>query len=133
MVSPRYRAAEPAGRRGIKWLITELISASCFFVGLLGVLVTVDIVVGLQALYYWQSNQTEAVESLYQQPAELKKLQEAQRNSLTEYRMVDAGKKNGINSHREGDGIGRSRVIAKKTVKTTPHRENYDDGSTCSN
>jgi hypothetical protein len=61
-----------------------------FFVGLLSVILTFDIVVGLQALYYWQLNRTETAESLYRRPAKLNALTDAQKKRLTEYRMLDA-------------------------------------------
>jgi hypothetical protein len=52
----------------------------------------IDTVVGLQALYYWQLNQVETSENLYQPPAKLKTLLNAQQTRLTDYRMVDAKK-----------------------------------------
>jgi hypothetical protein len=63
-----------------------------FFVGLLCVIVTIDIVVGLEALYYWQLNQIEAVEDAESRPANLRALLEAQQKQLTDYRVLD-GKK----------------------------------------
>lgn len=63
-----------------------------FCVGLLSVILTIDIVVGLEALYYWQLNRAETAESLYQQPANLKALLETQRTRLTDYRIMDAKK-----------------------------------------
>jgi hypothetical protein len=59
------------------------------FVGLLGVILTIDAVMGLQALYYWQLNSTETAEDLYQPPAKLTPLLTAQRTRLADYRMVD--------------------------------------------
>jgi hypothetical protein len=61
-----------------------------FCVGLLSVILTIDIVVGLEALYYWQLDRTETAVSLYPPPANLKALLEAQRTRLTDYRIVDA-------------------------------------------
>jgi hypothetical protein len=63
-----------------------------FFVGLLSVIVTVDIVVGLEALYYWQVTQTEAAEDADPRPANLRALLEVQQKQLTDYRVLD-GKK----------------------------------------
>ena len=63
-----------------------------FFVGLLGVILTVDVIVGLQALYYWQVDRTETAEELYQTPRKLNSLLDAQRTQLTDYRMMDAKK-----------------------------------------
>lgn len=63
-----------------------------FFVGLLSLIVTTDIVVGLEALYYWQLNQTEAVEDAQPRPANLTALIEAQQNQLTDYRVLDRKK-----------------------------------------
>ena len=60
------------------------------FAGLLSVILTLDVVVGLQALYYWQLDRMETSEDLYQPPAKLKSLLNAQRTQLTDYRMVDA-------------------------------------------
>lgn len=62
------------------------------FVGLLGVVLTVDFVVGLQALYYWQLDRIEASEDASQQPANLAALTTGQEKRLTEYRMLDAEK-----------------------------------------
>jgi hypothetical protein len=62
------------------------------FVSLLGVILTIDIVVGLQALYYWQLGRDEASESLYQPPPKLEALVNAQRAVLADYRIVDAKK-----------------------------------------
>jgi hypothetical protein len=55
---------------------------------------TVDVVVGLQALYYWQLNRVETSDDIYQPSAKLATLQTAQRTWLTDYRMADAGKGN---------------------------------------
>ena len=63
-----------------------------FFVGLLSVILTIDIVVGLQALYYWQLQRMDASQDVYQPPAKLKALLDAQQTQLTDYRMVDARK-----------------------------------------
>ena len=57
-----------------------------FFAGLLSVILTLDVVVGLQALYYWQLNRVEISEDICQPSAKLN----AQRTQLTDYRMVDA-------------------------------------------
>jgi hypothetical protein len=61
-----------------------------FFVGLLSVILTIDAVVGLQALYYWQLDRLETSDELYRPPAKLASLLAAQQKQLTEYRMVDA-------------------------------------------
>ena len=61
-----------------------------FFAGLLSVILTIDVVVGLQALYYWQLNRVEMSEDIYQPSAKLKSLLNAQRTQLTDYRKVDA-------------------------------------------
>jgi hypothetical protein len=63
-----------------------------FFIGLLSVILTLDIVVGLQALYYWQLDRTETADELYQPPKELTALLYAQRAQLADYRVVDAKK-----------------------------------------
>jgi hypothetical protein len=65
-----------------------------FFVGLLSVIVTADIVVGLEALYYWQLGETQVVEDAEPRPANLRALVEAQQKQLTDYRVLD--KKKGI-------------------------------------
>lgn len=62
------------------------------FAGLLGVILTIDVVVGLQALYYWQLSSVETSEELYQRPPKLAALLTAQQTRLTDYRMVDAKK-----------------------------------------
>jgi hypothetical protein len=62
-----------------------------FVVGLVSVLLTVDLIIGLQALYYWQLNRDEASASLDQSP-KLQALLNAQRTHLDEYRLVDAEK-----------------------------------------
>ena len=62
------------------------------FVGLLSVVLTVDVVMGLQALYYWQLDRVEMSEDLYQPPAKLEALLAAQGAQLSDYRMVDAKK-----------------------------------------
>jgi len=62
------------------------------FVGLLSVILTIDIVVGLQSLYYWQLNRVETSEAIYQPPKKLESLLNAQRTQLTDYRMVDEKK-----------------------------------------
>jgi hypothetical protein len=61
-----------------------------FFVGLLSVILTIDAVVGLQAMYYWQLDRLETSDDLYRPPAKLGTLLAAQQKLLTEYRMVDA-------------------------------------------
>jgi len=63
-----------------------------FFVGLLSVILTVDAVVGLQALYYWQLDRLETSDELYRPPAKLKTLLADQQKRLTAYGMVDAEK-----------------------------------------
>jgi hypothetical protein len=63
-----------------------------FFVGLLSVILTLDVVVGLQALYYWQLDRTETADELYQPPKKLTALLHAQRTQLTDYRMMDTKK-----------------------------------------
>jgi hypothetical protein len=63
-----------------------------FFVGLLSVILTIDIVVGLQALYYWQLNREETSEALYQPPKKLASLLNTQRMHLTDYYRVDEKK-----------------------------------------
>jgi len=62
------------------------------FVALLSVILTIDVIVGLQALYYWQLNRAETSEDLYPPSAKLESLLNAQRTQLTDYRMVDAEK-----------------------------------------
>jgi hypothetical protein len=62
------------------------------FVGLLSVIVTADVVVGLEALYYWQLNRIEASDDLYQRPAKVETMLTAQRAQLADYRVVDAKK-----------------------------------------
>jgi hypothetical protein len=62
------------------------------FVALLSVVLTIDIVVGLQALYYWQLDRVEMSEELYPPSAKLESLLNAQRTQLTDYRIVDAKK-----------------------------------------
>jgi hypothetical protein len=63
-----------------------------FCVGLVSVILTIDFVVGLQALYYWQLNQAETSEDLFRPSAKLKTLLDAQQTRLTDYRIVDAKK-----------------------------------------
>ena len=63
-----------------------------FVVGLLSVILTCDIVIGLQALYYWQLNRVETSEDLYQPSPKLKALKETQQARLADYRNVN-GKK----------------------------------------
>jgi hypothetical protein len=63
-----------------------------FFVGVLSVILTMDAVVGLQALYYWQLQQVEASDALYPPPAKLQSLLATQEKQLTDYRVVDAKK-----------------------------------------
>jgi hypothetical protein len=62
------------------------------FVGLLGVILTIDVVVGLQALYYWQLDRVETTEELHQPPAKRAALLAAQEARLADYRMADAKK-----------------------------------------
>jgi hypothetical protein len=63
-----------------------------FFVGLLSVILMIDAVVGLQALYYWQLDQVETSEELYSRPAKLETLLTDQQKLLTDYRVLDAKK-----------------------------------------
>jgi ATP/ADP translocase len=63
-----------------------------FFVGLLSVILMIDIVVGLQALYYWQLDRVETSEDIHQPPAKLEVLLAAQQTRLTDYSIVDAKK-----------------------------------------
>ena len=63
-----------------------------FFVGLLSVILTIDAVVGLQALYYWQLDRLETSDELYRPPAKLEALLATQQKRLTDYRMVDVKK-----------------------------------------
>ncbi len=63
-----------------------------FFVGLLSVILTIDAVVGLQALYYWQLDRVETSDDFYRPPAKLDAMLTAQRKLLTDYRVVDARK-----------------------------------------
>ncbi|MBN1855265.1 MAG: hypothetical protein JW829_21215 [Pirellulales bacterium] len=63
-----------------------------FFVGLLSVVLLIDVVMGLQALYFWQLDRVETAEDLYRPPAKLEDLLAAQRAKLTDYRVVDAKK-----------------------------------------
>ena len=62
------------------------------FVGLLSVIVTTDVVIGLEALYYWQLDRVEASDELYERPANIEKLVTAQRAQLADYRVLDAKK-----------------------------------------
>ena len=62
------------------------------FVGLLSLIVTTDVIVGLGALYYWQLDRVEASDDLYQRPAKIEALVTAQRGQLADYRIVDAKK-----------------------------------------
>jgi hypothetical protein len=62
------------------------------FIGLLSVIVTVDVVVGLEALYYWQLDQIESSDDLHQRPPKVEALLTAQRAQLADYRIVDAKK-----------------------------------------
>ncbi|HLA84798.1 MAG TPA: hypothetical protein VJL29_08390 [Thermoguttaceae bacterium] len=62
------------------------------FVGLLGTILTVDAVVGLQALYFWQLRSAERSETLYAPDAELESLVETQQARLAEYWIVDPKK-----------------------------------------
>ncbi len=63
-----------------------------FFIGALSVILMFDIVVGLQALYYWQLDRVETSDDLYQPPAKLIALDEAQNKRLTDYRLLDEKK-----------------------------------------
>ncbi len=61
-----------------------------FFVGLLSVVLLIDVVVGLQALYFWQLDRVTTAGDLYQPPVKLENLLAAQRANLSDYRVVDA-------------------------------------------
>jgi hypothetical protein len=63
-----------------------------FFVGLLSVVLTIDAVVGLQALYYWQVDRLESSDELHPPSAKLEALVAAQQKKLTVYHVVDARK-----------------------------------------
>jgi len=63
-----------------------------FFVGLLSVVLTIDAVVGLQALYYWQLARAEAAIDYSAASKKLHKLLDEQRKTLNEYRVLDAAK-----------------------------------------
>jgi hypothetical protein len=62
------------------------------FVGLLGVILTIDCIAGLQALYYWQQSRAETSADLFQPSSKLERLLTAQQAQLTDYRIVDAKK-----------------------------------------
>lgn len=62
------------------------------FVGLLSVILTVDAVVGLQALYYWQLGRVETSDALYPPAANLESELAAQQKRLTDYWVVDPKK-----------------------------------------
>ncbi len=64
-----------------------------FFVGLLSVILMLDIVMGLEALYYWQRDRGETADDLNRVSPKLEKLLAAQQTRLSDYRMVDAKKK----------------------------------------
>ena len=59
------------------------------FVGLLSVILTVNAVVGLQALYYWQLGRIETSDDLYPPAANLDSELAAQQKRLTDYWVVD--------------------------------------------
>jgi hypothetical protein len=63
-----------------------------FFIGLLSVVLTVDVVMGLQALYYWQLDRAETASDLFPASAKLEKELSAQRALLADYRVEDAEK-----------------------------------------
>jgi hypothetical protein len=63
-----------------------------FFAGLLSLILTTDLVVGLQALYYWQVHQAETTQDFFERPMKLESLLTVQRTRLTDYRVVDAKK-----------------------------------------
>ncbi|MBN2295846.1 MAG: hypothetical protein JXM70_25675 [Pirellulales bacterium] len=62
------------------------------FIGLLSVILTSVVVVGLQALYYWQVDRMQLAEQLWEPSAKMEKLTAAQQARLTDYRMLDAKK-----------------------------------------
>ena len=62
------------------------------FAGLLGAILTVVVIVGLQALFYWQLDRMKLSEELWQPSAKLEALTAAQQTRLTDYRMLDAEK-----------------------------------------
>ena len=55
-------------------------------------ILTIDVVVGLQALYFWQLDRVEVSEQADQPSAKLEAVLDAQRKQLTDYRIVDAKK-----------------------------------------
>ena len=63
-----------------------------FFVGLLSVILVIDAVVGLQALFYWQLDRVETSNDLHPPSAKLEKMLVGQRTRLTDYRVEDAEK-----------------------------------------
>ncbi len=62
------------------------------FAGLLGAILTVVAIVGLQALFYWQLDRIKLSEELWQPTTKLDTLTAAQQARLTDYRMLDAEK-----------------------------------------
>jgi hypothetical protein len=62
------------------------------FVGLLCTILVVDAIVGLEALYFWQLDQTENAVYLNQPSKKLESLATAQLSKLTDYWMVDPKK-----------------------------------------
>jgi hypothetical protein len=63
-----------------------------FFVGLLSVILTAAIIMGLQAMFYWETARVERSEDFYPPPIKLERLLVAQRARLTDYRVEDAEK-----------------------------------------
>ena len=63
-----------------------------FFVGIFSLILTFDVVMGLQALYYWQLDRMVIAERFYRQPDNLAKTVEKQKIQLVEYRMLDSEK-----------------------------------------
>lgn len=92
-------------------------------VGLLSVILTIDIIMGLQALYYWQLNRGEASEAFYQPPVKLSALRDSQQARLADYRLVDAAKGTvGIPIGRAMDLVVRE-LSHKDTANVSPTRE----------
>ncbi len=63
-----------------------------FFAGLLSLILTIDAIMGLQALYYWQLDRAETSADLYPPSSKLEKRLADQRTRLTDYRIEDAKK-----------------------------------------
>jgi hypothetical protein len=62
------------------------------FVGLLSVILTGAIIVGLQAVYYWYQVNAETAAALERSPEKLEALLAEQRPRLTDYDVVDGEK-----------------------------------------